>query len=355
MERSPRLETLETDCSILPTPKRKAMARQSLRLATLSLGLFSLLIVLGDSARAQEWATKMFETTSHDFGSVARGSKVEFAFEFTNTYQETVHIASVRSSCGCTTPRISNDTVGTHQTSSIIAELNTVSFQGSKNATVTVVIDRPFRAEVQLRVSAYIRTDVVVEPGECQFGEVEQGSPHEKPLAISYAGRSDWQIVDVRSESPDLEAELVETNRGNGRVNYQMVLRMKDSAPVGAFRTVVHVVTNDRNAGPIPVLVEGRIRGAITVSPNVLSFGSIAAGTPVMKKAILRGNRPFSVTGIQNVDASISAEMPTEEKEVQFVPITLTATGEARRVEEKVIIQTSLGPVEVLVVGDITP
>jgi len=31
---------------------------------------------------AQDWATKMFKKTSHDFGFVARGAKAEFAFEF---------------------------------------------------------------------------------------------------------------------------------------------------------------------------------------------------------------------------------------------------------------------------------
>ena len=36
---------------------------------------------------AQEWAKKMFDTTSHNFGTVARGSKVEHTFTVTNIYQ----------------------------------------------------------------------------------------------------------------------------------------------------------------------------------------------------------------------------------------------------------------------------
>jgi hypothetical protein len=58
-------------------------------------------------AMGQEWARKMFEATNHDFVSVARGSKVEYRFNFTNLYKEDVHIASVRSSCGCTTAQFS--------------------------------------------------------------------------------------------------------------------------------------------------------------------------------------------------------------------------------------------------------
>lgn len=59
---------------------------------------------------AQEWADKMFKTRNHDFGNIARAAKAEFAFELTNLYLEDVHIAGVRASCGCTTPRIEKDT-----------------------------------------------------------------------------------------------------------------------------------------------------------------------------------------------------------------------------------------------------
>ena len=53
---------------------------------------------------AQDWARKLFVTTEHDFGSVARGAKAEYRFIVTNNLQGDVHIASVRSSCGCTSP-----------------------------------------------------------------------------------------------------------------------------------------------------------------------------------------------------------------------------------------------------------
>ena len=53
------------------------------------------LLVLAPPSAAQEWADKMFETRSHDFGTIARASKAEFAFELSNLYLDDVHIASV--------------------------------------------------------------------------------------------------------------------------------------------------------------------------------------------------------------------------------------------------------------------
>ena len=73
----------------------------------------SVLSMLATAVHAQQWAEKMFDAKSYDFGTIARAAKAEIAFEVTNLYLEDVHIASVRSSCGCTTPRIEKDTLKT--------------------------------------------------------------------------------------------------------------------------------------------------------------------------------------------------------------------------------------------------
>ena len=105
--------------------------------------LVGLMVTAATQASAQEWARKMFETTSHDFGAVARGSKQEFSFRLRNIYKETIHISGVRSTCGCTTPKITEDTLETYESGSIVAVLNTRSFLGAKSATITVTIDEP--------------------------------------------------------------------------------------------------------------------------------------------------------------------------------------------------------------------
>ena len=51
-----------------------------------------LTILTGSPVFAQQWATKMFETTAHDFGSVARDSKTEYDFKLKNIYVEDVSV-----------------------------------------------------------------------------------------------------------------------------------------------------------------------------------------------------------------------------------------------------------------------
>src|SRR5215210_1395901 len=103
-----------------------------LRNVTCAIGL---LIALAPPASAKEWAQKMFQASSHDFGHLARGAKAEFAFELQILYEEDVHIVEVRTSCGCTTPTITKQTLKTWEKGSIVATLNTRSYVGQRNAT----------------------------------------------------------------------------------------------------------------------------------------------------------------------------------------------------------------------------
>ncbi len=174
------------------------------------------------STNAADWSDTTFPVKSHDFGTVAVAAKTEFQFPIHNNLSNTLHIHSVRASCGCTTPIVENNFIGPNQTGSIVARFNTDTFRGKKGATLTVVIDQPFYTEVRLRVDGYIRSDMVFHPGAIEFGQVDQGNGVSKSSKILYAGRSDWQVVDVQSNRPWLMPSFKEVTRSGGRVDYEL-------------------------------------------------------------------------------------------------------------------------------------
>ena len=188
----------------------------------------ALVLATATQANAQSWAEKMFTETSHDFGPVPRAAKVEFPFTLTNKYKDDVHIVGVRSSCGCTLPRVEKNTLKSWEKGSIIAEFNTRAFQGQHGARVTVTIDKPYYAEVQLQVKGYIRTDLTVTPSEVVFGTIDQGHSAERKITIDYAGGSDWKILEVKPASPGLTANFKETSRTPGRVSYDLNVALLD-------------------------------------------------------------------------------------------------------------------------------
>ncbi len=302
-----------------------------------------LLALLSAEAHAQAWARKMFKVTEHDFGTVAKGSNTEFDFELQNIFEEDVHLSHVRSSCGCTEPQITRQTLKTWEKSAIRAVFNTRSFIGSRSATLTVVIDQPYYAEVQLSVRGYIRGDVLFTPGSVAFGEVEEGGTPERWIAVSYAGRSDWSIVDVRSANASLEVELTEPERKLGRVSYKMLVRLKGDAPAGYLQEPLTIVTNDAHNSSLELPVEGRVVSPLTVSPASLFLGVLKPGETVEKRLFVKGTKPFRILSIECEGDCFKFATTDEVSATHLIPLTYTAGQASGKVAQKIAIRTDLG------------
>ena len=300
------------------------------------------LIVWGD-LRAQNWATKMFSKTSHDFGTLARGTKPEFAFELTNHYEETVRIKGVRSSCGCTIPIVTKSTLQKREKSKILCRFDTVSFLGEKNAVVTVTFDKPYAVEVRLQINGTVRRDVVVKPGVVQLGNVCQGTDTVKTIAVEYAGRVDWKIVDVRSSNSNFEVEMTQTQRNPQRVGYILEVRLKDSAPVGFINDWLTLVTNDHGSRTVTLPVEGRVVSPLTLSPKSLSLGEVAVGDEVSRRIIVRAKKAFRITEI-HCDNCLDIKISEQSRKTHILPVKFMARDEPGKITKWIRIETDLGP-----------
>jgi hypothetical protein len=308
-------------------------------------------------ATAQQWAEKMFSERSFDFGTVARAGKVEHQFVVTNLYKDDVHIASVRSSCGCTQPRIENNTIKSHEKGFVVAAFNTRAFSGQRGATVTVTIDRPQYAEITLNVRGYIRTDVVLDPNLVNFGTVPEGQPSEKKIRIEYAGRNDWRILGTKPTSPFLVAGVKEIARSAGRATYELDVQLKEGAPAGYLQNQLLLTTNDRRGTEFPVLVEGLIVPELTVSPTALMLGTLQPGQTVTKQIVVKGAKDFKIVEIRCPNDAFHFQPSNDAKTVHLVPMTFNAGDKLGNVSEKIEIVTDLGEhktVELSVTGQIS-
>ena len=311
----------------------------------LSLLVVVAVVLMPAEGVAQEWARKMFAETSYNFGTVARGAKTEHRFTFRNIYKEDIHISGVRTSCGCTSPVVTKDLLKTHETGEVVATFNTRTFLGQHGATLTVTIDQPYYAEVQLRVDGNIRSDVTFEPPFIDLGNVDLGKGTQQTVRVMRTGSTPWQITDVRSAYPMFEVTLSKPQRTATQTAYDLTLSLKPEAEPGYINSELILVTNDPRAEQIPMDVEGRVVAAVTVSPQLLAMGVVKPGEKVTKNLVVRANRPFRVVDVACGDACVSCNVPDREAAVQILPITFTAGegGVAGRIEREVQVATSLG------------
>ena len=324
-------------------PAGRGWGMRSLQFAP-GLLVAALTLVLPCTGFGQEWASKMFTDTTHNFGTVARGSKTEHRFTFRNIYKEDIHISGVRTSCGCTSPVVTKDLLKTHETAEVVATFNTRTFLGQHGATLTVTIDKPYYAEVQLRVDGNIRSDVFFEQPFIDMGNVDLGKGSQQTVEVTRTGSSPWQITDVRSANPMFEVMLSKPLRSATQTVYDLTLTLKPEAEPGYINSELILVTNDPRAEQIPMDVEGRVVAEVTVSPQLLAMGVVRPGETVTKNLVVRANRAFRVVDVACSDACVSCKVPDREAAVQILPVTFTAGDTAGRIEREIRVATNLGP-----------
>ena len=277
---------------------------------------------LSSNAFATQWSS-MFQSSNHDFGTVARAAKTEHRFYFDNPFAQPIHVRSVRTSCGCTTPSVETEIVPPGGRGSILAKFNTGTHTGARSATLTVTFDKPTFSEVQLHVKGYIRSDVVFQPGEASFGSIMQGEAKSIEVAVDYAGKPTWQITKVTAGDSFINVTAKEVSRQSGRVRYMLDVAMSGDAPSGPLERELVVHTNDRNLSTIPIRLVANINPEISVSPKTLSLGDIVQGEAIKQMVILKGHKPFVVKSVQSDVFVIDADLNEENKPLHALPIMI--------------------------------
>ncbi len=81
-----------------------------------------------------------FEKTEHNFGTVAKGTRPSYDFQFTNTGKSPLVINNVRASCGCTAPAYSREPIPPGESGFVTVEYNT-DFRDSETINQSVTVE----------------------------------------------------------------------------------------------------------------------------------------------------------------------------------------------------------------------
>jgi hypothetical protein len=261
------------------------------------------------TAWAGDWTDIVFPERSHDFGTVARGSKVRHSFKLINSTNQEVHIASWKTKCGCTDVKVGARDVPPGTQTVIEAVIDTTNFKDYKASGLTLFLDRPSAAAVDLNITCFIRTDVTLNPGQVDFGVVNRSKGPKLELSLTYTGaQPNWAVTEMTTISDHIVAKLTEQGRSpGGQVNYVLTATLKPSAPIGIFKDEITLKTNDPSSPTIPVSVSAVVQSNVVVSPSVINFGTVKAGQTIQKTVLVRSPQPFQLTEIKPGQPDLTA------------------------------------------------
>jgi Protein of unknown function (DUF1573) len=267
-------------------------------------------------AGESDWVTAVFPERAYDFGSVARGSQLRHTFPVVNKTNSEIRIANWRAKCGCTNVRVGARVIPPGTQTTIEATIDTTKFQGYKASGLTLILSSPTYAEVDLNLGCVIRGEIVMSPGQIDFGVVRPTSKlPSASLTLTYAGgRSDWEIVQMKTQSNQVKAKAEEQTRSaDGQIRWTVTATLQPGLTNGYFKHEITLITNDTPPQKIPVWVVANIQSAVTVTPSIINFGQVRAGETISRSNVVhvRSSAPFSLT---KLTASQSDLQPLEEK-----------------------------------------
>lgn len=316
-------------------------------------------------AYAQSWADGLVQPGRLEFGVIARGSAAARSVTLTNSTGVTLHIQSVSTACRCAeADNPSKTLLQPGEKATIEVRMNTTNFEKQRDTTLSIFIDAPQYAEVRIPISAYIRTDVVFDPGKVEFARIEYGTEASRRISINYAGRPEWQIREVKITNPDLTAEIKEIKReqtpADGiNVVYQLQVKLAATAKMGRISEYITLVTDDARNPYVPLLVQGEVASDITIINRSIALQSVKVGESKKALLVVRSGKPIVIEKIDAGDlkdqfkVSLSDQADKQPK----IELEFTAPDRPGRFSQKMqlFIKDRKEPLEFLVSGTIRP
>jgi len=303
---------------------------------------------VGFAQQTPAWADKLFgNELTHDFGVVPRGAQLKHTFKITNIYKVPLEITEVRVSCGCLKAEPSTKILQPTESATLNINMDGRQFTGAKTIRIYLTVGPKFISTATLTVSANARGDVAFSPNEIDFANHLRGNPTTKQIDIEYTGSmANWAVIEiVKNGSAPFELKVEELPRlvtTTTRKGYRIFATMKADAPAGAFKQEVVLKTNDPASPMLTFQVVGNVQGGLAVSPNPIAVNGMKVGESQTKKIVVRGSRPFRVTGVEGQGDGIKIDIPNREDMTQVLTVTIDAT-KAGALRRTLMIRTDLG------------
>jgi hypothetical protein len=322
----------------------------------LALGLTAPFAVAEEKADAAKGPKLTLVEPLKDFGTVAKGSKLDWSFEVRNNGNSDLEIISAKPTCGCTVADF-DKVIKPGSTGKLSAHVDTTNFSGPIAKSVSLETNDPNAPTAQVTITAIVKPFVDAYPaGFVRYnmlqGEVEKQSvllysEDEAPFEITKVeAPQEWISVSYKkAEGADVVPKIGRVGQNQYKVDITVG---GPDARVGPLAEKVKIYTNSKNQPEYNISVSGVVRPTFRVEPTGINFGEVAPNdTAATRTVMLRSNNlktpeVFAVTTAKSGVAGLTAAVkPTANKGEYEVTLQIAKDAKAGALDGSVIIETN--------------
>jgi hypothetical protein len=281
--------------------------------------------ILDDEEKAKAPAPVAIE---HDFGTVPTGTLCSHTFTFTNIYNVPMQIVDIRTECGCLKAYPPNKVLEPYEEAEFTVTMNAAAFKGAVTKKLFVTVGPNFFSTAELQFKAVSREDVMLQPGQIDFGTVAQGDKSTKATTLRYSGRQkDWKITEAPVvSSKHLDVEVKEAARGFVSTDYSINVTLKDTADAKAMAETITLKTNDPATPTITVAVSALVQPPVTIHPAVVEFANVKPGEVALAKVMVRAKAECLISSGTEGDNGLSIETFDAKHQLHVVTVRYEPT-----------------------------
>lgn len=290
-----------------------------------------------------------------DFGTVAKGEKLDWAFEIRNTGTSDLEIISAKPTCGCTVADF-DKVIKPGQSGKVHANVDTTGFAGPIAKAVTLQTNDPSVPTAQVTISAIVKPYVEASKGFVRYNLL-QGETAKESIILYTEETEPFEIVKVTTPQEWIKvdykkaeaADMLETLGRRGQAQYKIDVTVGgDQARIGPIAEKIHILTNSKHQPDYWVSVSGVVRPTFRVEPGSINFGEVSADEAAATRTVLlRSNdlktpENFVVSKAESGVAGITATIkPTARKGEYEVTLQVGKDAKAGMIDGSVLVHTN--------------
>jgi hypothetical protein len=278
-----------------------------------------------------------------DFGTVAKGEKLTWAFTVKNTGTTDLEITAARPACGCTVAEF-DKVIKPGASGKVVANVDTSGFTGPIAKAVTLETNDPTNPAAQVTIHAVVKPYVEAYPAGFVRYNLLQGDAEKQSVMLYSEEEEPFEITKIETPQDWIRAEVVKLEKDQlvpsvgraGQSQYRVNVTVGGpDAKIGPIAEKIHVVTNSRHQPDYWISVTGVIRPTIRIEPTGVNFGEVSpTDTAATRSVILRSNNlkapeSFVVTKAESLAPGVKANVKATANKGEY-EVTLEVAKDAK-------------------------
>jgi len=243
-----------------------------------------------------------------DYGVKPNTVDVDHVFTIRNTGDAPLVISQVRSGCGCTQAKLSQNTIEPGSNAVLSARLSLRGVIGAKRTSIYLHSNDPGNPVFQCQLSGSAVIDLSVSPAQITFTYSPLTTPAEQHLIVTSQAGSTNRITAVESQGAFFRAAIATNAPGYGVV----VVTPATNTPPETLQGMIIISTDHPRFPQFTVPIQSLVAHDINAYPSEITLGDEGHETPDhVRYIILRGfnDQPFNITNVVVIPPSFPARL----------------------------------------------